>query len=283
MNTEADIICRDKYWYCSPLNYYTEAEINGIKAQDFTGIFFGSGLCGAHPLMQTAEKLNKYFNIVKEIGLKVIFSIPLVHEREAIIIDNFLRIICQNCTVDEFSVNDIGTLVDLRNKYNWKGKISFGRLFERSMREARYSSEELYLDKCYRFEMSATYLRLADTYKVTGIVTDTIPNQTIDLSLLDNKFNIYLIYPFIFLSKSAYCEFSALNNDTIEKFKLGSHCRGLCKYYGKEIQGLNTIYREGLIAYCKQKLSLEECVTGNFIPVLGGKQVYESNRTDKEY
>lgn len=263
------------------------------KAEDFsgkavTGVYLGfefceNGLfhCDYSMLRETIQNLKKY-------GMRVIFVVPCLHERILNAFQKFLTDLLQDVEIDEVVVNDFGTLHMLRNNLKWMGLVSYGRFFEKSIREFRLNINDLLIKSDHinivtePTVMSGIYRILAKKYQVYAFETDTLPDGMLCTDNWEKTYEVHVHFPRIIVSKPAYCEYDVLSENCKEKFLFKNFCQGNCENYGKIIakKGKRFLYKEGLCVFGIQEKTLEESIKGNYrLVYFGGGRFDENNCT----
>ena len=252
---------------CSDIKklYETCSEkVKAITDIDIKYARLGYEFCENGLLHTNPDKLIENMQWLYGQGIKIIFVLPPMHQRYMEMYQVFLLKLFKYDLIDEIVVNDIGTLSLMREKLNWNGKITFGRLFDKSVREIRLNlfenwNHEAYADTAFLPSVMGNYQKkLSKKWNIDSFETDTLPDGVLDATSWDKDYKVHIHYPRIVLSKSAYCEF-AQNNCQFE-----ARCSGTCLKYGKTIvrEGRRMIYKEGLLIYGKQPKPLEEVVNG---------------------
>lgn len=109
-----------------------------MKSKGISTVFISHYLCESFFLHSDFINLESEMNKMREAHMEILISIPPVHERNMKCFERILQQMCGNETVTGFIVNDIGMLIKIRNQFQWCGKLLFGRLFDKTVREARY-------------------------------------------------------------------------------------------------------------------------------------------------
>lgn len=219
-----------------------------------------------------SEALEAKVELAEKKRMKTVFVLPPLHERSLDAYGHWIKHTLFQLPVREYVVNDMGTLYLLRKELGWQGAVTFGRLFDKSMREFRMDLSELMdLDKhastLFQPDMLNNYYqKLAKKWNIQAFETDTLPDGILHVEDWTNLYQIHVHYPRIYLSRAAYCEYG--RND----FCFTSGCGGACAEYGKRIgQNENRmIYKEGLSVFGIQQKPVTEAVTGKIRLIYSG-------------
>ncbi len=251
-----------------------------LKSEGFSSIFVSCNLCENFFINADLEHLKNEMKKMREVGLETLVSIPPVHERNIKWFDAVLQQLCSNGFVTGFVVNDIGLLVKLREQFQWHGKMLFGRLFDKTVREARFDfMQENKSGSMLTMHVNYQLQKIAGQYQISGMVIDTMTDGILDFREIDSSFQIYLLYPKVMLSKAAYCEFTGYQKDPDDKFLLNERCNRFCRLYRKRIAAEHPIQKEGLLICCTQTRPVHECAVGNYTVVAPKEYWHECNCT----
>lgn len=246
-----------------------EAQKVGNKTVD--GAYFGFEFCANMLSMCKLEKIIEAIDVVKKEGLSVTWVIPPLHERHLEIYKGFLTQLFSKVEIDECIVNDIGTLCMLRKEMEWKKMVSFGRLFDKSVREIRFdvhkypqidANENIFFKPGL---YSGVMQKVAKEYQVERFETDTLPNGVLKTEEWGDGWKVSVHYPRILLSMPACCEFDAVEEERKQKFLFRTNCNGSCRTYEKTIMAENKpdIKKSGLTVTGCQTEPVKDVVTGN--------------------
>lgn len=249
-------------------DFVIKAQSVGKKKVD--GAYFGFEFCANMLVNCKIDKIIEAIHFVKRKGLFVTWVLPPLHERYLEIYKLFMTQLFAKAEIDECVVNDIGTLIMLREELGFKKKILLGRMFDKSVREIRFDvseypqiveNENIFFKPGVYSEMMR---QVAGEYQVERFETDTLPNGVLQTECWGEGWNVTVHYPRIVLSRPAYCEYDAVNKERKEKFLFRTHCNGECRIYEKTIKAENRpdIKKSGLAVTGCQRKPVEEVVTG---------------------
>ncbi len=214
-----------------------------------------------------SAELEKKIQYTASQGYCISFVLPVMHESG---IERFSRIILtlesQNL-LDEWIVNDIGTLLLLRNTLGVTRPISLGRMFDKGLREARtdvtsdISIRRNFDDLQPESGESEELLELIARYTITGLETDTFPDGILDLTHTNLSYHVH--YPDIYISSAAYCEYEGIGR--IDPYTLHTACSMPCRNYGQRIlTPLNSSLKKiGNAIFAEQTRPASACIRGN--------------------
>lgn len=238
------------------------------KVRDITDVQvhyvrLGYEFCENGLLHTNSDKLLENMQWLNAQGLKIVFVLPPLHQRYMEMYRIFLLKLLEYEWVNEFVVNDIGAIQLIREELGWNGRVSFGRLFDKSIREIRFDVFEHWnSEKCSELAFSPSVINtyqkdLAKLWNIQSMETDTLPDGVLDVEEWGLAYKIHIHYPRILLSKAAYCEFA--QND----YQFAG-CKGTCLQYGKKIvrEDRRMIYKEGLSIYGIQTKPFKDIVKG---------------------
>jgi len=261
---KAKLTEQGKILLCEPSDF-PDIIWSSLCIKGYSGVYLNFGLCENNLICTDMDYLIDELRKIKNVKLETLFSIPPMHERNSVFLTACIEKLLKSKCIDILIVNDIGSLINIRRHFSWEGKILFGRLFDKTVREARYSYAETNLSsKSISVGFNKSMYKLANQYLISGIVMDTDPDGILDLQSVDNAFRIYLLYPRIFLSKAAICEFSGYYKDIDEKFVFDTMCGKPCLKFTKNITAMHHIKKEGIIVYCTQTKPIQECAVGKY-------------------
>jgi hypothetical protein len=233
-------------------------------------VYIGSEFCENMPL--NYENMERVYTVCKNLGYSITLCLPPLRQSQFEKVTNEVqRLVCRITTIDEISVNDCGTLLHLQNQ-NYKGvSIVAGRLFDKTIREARINPFQITeieknIEMIESFYLSdVLHSPFFKSASVSRLETDTLPGGVLRLSQ-DLKFDYSIFYPRIYLSRSNYCEFASFEDIASEKFRLRSQCKFTCAEYIEQINEHTflPIYKSLNCVFARQSKNIEECVVGNF-------------------
>ncbi len=250
-----------------------------LTGKEAAGIYLGFEFCENMIFHCTREKLREKICEIDELGMRIVLMIPPLHERFSGIYEDFLADILSKTPVRECVVNDYGTLIMLRKSVAWDGKITFGRLFDKSVREMRMdvtAVSEISVHKNEFFcpgAMSEFARKAAGIFGIDAFETDTLPDGILCTQAWTRDYDVHVHFPRILLSRPAYCEYENPAGDFFAKFRFGCGCGGQCRKYGKTIvrDKKRPIYKQGLSVFGIQEKTPEESICGDIRLVLGGQ------------
>ena len=232
-----------------------------IKKSDYSGVYFGFDVCDKMISMVNTNRIIAEMKNVISNGMKVVYVVPPVRESMLEKHTEFLKSILSYEIVNEIVINDFGMLTYIRNVLNWKGTISFGLLFDKTLREPRFPLDCSYYEitQFDNYSISKTLNDLAQNYNVESIELDTLIDKKLSIKQIGLEYKINIWYPRVLISKASICEYALNVDDSL----LGSYsCNNKCKRNGKKTRAYKNIYKEGTSIFCIQKEPLEDLIIG---------------------
>lgn len=243
----------------SKYNQQTECPISRV--------YLGYEFCEKMFLMSDLKDLCLKAAELCRHGYTVSFVLPVMHESSVFFIKQLITKLDHLKLIDEWIVNDLGTLVLIREELNIHTDIVLGRLFDKTIREPRIDilqnqKVREHFDLLQPEDWSSEQLRfLQSRFGIKAAETDTFPDGVLCLENYGIPYHVH--YPDIYISSAAYCEWTGSEDD--DAFLLGSHCGMECLRYGQYIQNgdRNPLKKIGnVICYVQQK-SVHDCVRGD--------------------
>ena len=229
-------------------------------------IYLGFEFCENMFCMSRAGDQERKIQYASERGYRISFALPAMHESHVGKFMETIRSLESQDLLDEWIINDTGTLIMLREAMGVSRSVSLGRLFEKSIREARINAEN---DEFIRrnFEdlqpaggESGEFVEFVQRYHITGMETDTFPDGVLDLTNAGLSYHVH--YPDIYLSSAAYCELEGIGKE--EPYLLYPACAMSCRSYGQRIRtARGTVLKKIENAmFTEQIRPIDECVHG---------------------
>lgn len=150
--------------------------------------------------------------------------------------------------IDEITVNDIGMLTYILEKYS-DVKVNLGRLFFKDARDPR-------IVDLYNTPMTPALLDNLNTLvskdQINMIEIDKI-SSFIDLT---NEYNVGIHSPLTYVTSGFICKYASVHKDIDKKFRPNAKCEKEClnmyeHYVGVNETGTPEYYKIGRAVYCK--------------------------------
>ncbi len=238
-------------------------EISKIKkyVENETGLQFDRIHIGSNFCSQYFITLANYFIQHPEIfdtDVPITLTIPVVSQKNLKEVKELIpKLIDIIGLIDEVTVNDLGMLNFLKDKYN----LNLGRLFFKDSRDFRINE---YTQQTVTPNFS---VMLPEKDSISGVEMDNVTKSLNLDSFPEDKF-ISIHYPYTFQSTGNICKFASIDKPRELKFRPNSQC-------GLECRKVHDFYKE----LFGNKENIEENLTQIF---RYGRTVYFLN-DDVEY
>lgn len=214
----------------------------------FERVYFGSSFCSVYFLHSTAEMIKSLCLCCEKEQMKLTLVIPVFSQSRLKEgkkkIDELLE--AGGSYIDEVTVNDLGMMVYMNEKY--KKRITIGRLLMKDYRDRRY--EEYFRQTLIPKLFNSEFLSIADSYHVQGVEMD-LTHERIDLAGIPNKYTIGIHYPYCYQTVGKICEAASSMKEVSQKFRANADCGMECEHQlGKFLVMMSgEYYKRGRTAY----------------------------------
>ena len=230
-------------------------------------IYLGFEFCENMFCMSSIPDLKKKIQHTAQCGYRISFVLPIMHQSCVKTFIDTIQSLESQDLLDEWIINDIGTLIIMRETLGITRAISLGRMFDKGLRETRVDiTEDEFIRRNFedlqpKGGESEEFLGLVHQYHITGIETDTFPDGILDSTRAGLRYHVH--YPDIYLSSAAYCEYEGLGKE--RPFMLHSSCSMPCRLYGQRIKTTRgaLLKKIGNVLYAEQTRPIEACVRGD--------------------
>lgn len=221
--------------YCLNLCETRIDSFSSAAVGKYDEIMIGSYTCGNYFIYLIGKFSEVIFSLKNT--EKIILVIPVLAEHQMQKVKMLLN--AQPVFgINKIVINDFGGL-SLYNEYFSSCVLGLGRIWFREYRDFRYED----------------YLKLPHTIKMIPAI-DLIGRmccspvsfeiecigEHLDLSLIPDKYKVYLHYPEILSTYGHICEFASVNKDLTEKFRPDSSCQTECFGFLINYDKNNTAY-----------------------------------------
>lgn len=252
--------------FCDRLNTLSEVMPSDLQ-QPIQRIYLGYDFCENMFCSCSVPELEQKIWYAARRGYRVSVVLPIMHQSRVERFVEVIRPLEAQDLLDEWIVNDIGTLLLMRETLGISRPISLGRMFEKGLRETRVDvTEDEVIRRCFEDlqpESGETeeLLALVQKYGITGMETDTFPDGILQLTHTGLSFHVH--YPDIYLSSAAVCEYEGIGRD--RPFTLHPSCSGACRAYGQRIKtARGTVLKKiGNAIFTEQTRPIDACVRGD--------------------
>lgn len=218
---------------------------------------FGFRTCEYPVIMCNNKRFIDRVKRIAESGLNIVFALSPMHQRFCNDYIAILEQIKHSVSLFAIQVNDIGTACIVENIFGNEMPLIAGRLFEKTIRECRFSISQL--DNIEKNKKAIEKIHYSDPYYFEMLKSlhfrraecDTIPDGTIRLP--ESEIGWDVIYPKIMMSKSARCFFD-------------NNCEKGCRIYRKHYKGINgnELYFQENGVFMNNCMALSDAVFGKF-------------------
>lgn len=194
------------------------------EEQSIKRLYMGSSFCSQYYL-----NMSGYENIFKYCAkqqIHVTLTIPVFTEKDICLGKRKTEEICRKGAdvIDEITVNDIGMLSFLQNRYQYH--FNLGRLFFRDPRDCRIPE---YTRKCVSPMLLS---HLTDDYwksfKISFVELDPT-NAIIDTSCIEKTdINVGIHLPYCYMTTGNICKFASIHQEVQHKFRPNIQCKMEC-------------------------------------------------------
>jgi len=237
------------------------------RNEKYNWIYLGFEFCENMMKLCQIEHMERKIALADAQGYKAAFVFPPMYQKYVPLWKEWIWRLAEQKLVREWIVNDLGTLVLLKEAGISEGLV-LGRLFEKAVREVRQNILEI-PEVENHFEIfqpgesvKNIFKTLAKKFPLCGAEVDTFPDGV--LNLADQELAYHVHYPDIFLSYSPYCEYANVNHEEKGRFILHQSCEAECCLYEQKISTSNgrDIYKTGNVMLYRQSKSPEKCIEG---------------------
>lgn len=206
-----------------------------VNMQGERRVYIGSEFCSFF-MRVFHMKLYDFINELLKLVNKITIVFPNVIEGDFPIVENIVAGMKEFEDVDEFVVNDFGTLHYLA-KNDCKKKIVLGRLFSKNLRDPRIdlknykniNDKTIITNLVYN---TPFYLELREKMQIKRMESDYISDYFIDN--LFEELMVSIHYPYTYVTSGIVCVIGSMHKDQSDKFKLKNKCNFECtKYYNR--------------------------------------------------
>lgn len=209
-------------------NGFSDYEILMNKSIKY--LYFGHEFC--------QYKLPRLSDVIKAIDyshnsdLEFVLVTPPLTDYGCKICSTYLDYFIENKIESEIVINDIG-MIDLIKRKHYSGKITFGRVLEKSIHEMRltdleetnyYSSEGYVYMHSLAFQASS----FSDFFNEYGVSRIEYDGDKYIKNINSSKIKIDYIYPTEYLTTGRMCLFRIAAQKDDERFLLNDSCSRLC-------------------------------------------------------
>ena len=223
-------------------------------------IYIGSYFCSRY-FIYMKRFMNKLFYYAKHNNMKLTLVIPVFSEKDINISKKVISEIISSSEeiIDEVTVNDLGMLFYIKEKFNIK--INLGKLFFKEPRDLRVP--EYYYTEVVKPEIAKIICDREIKEHISLIELDEVCNKICTDNIDD--FNIGIHIPFCYMSTGNICKFASINKNIDLKFRPNDSCKQeclsvyehYCEYYN---ESKIDIYRLGRAIY---SFTRERCELSN--------------------
>lgn len=206
--------------------------VENIEERGVDYIYFGSSFCEYK--IPSILEFERFVKFCDDNMIKKVLVTPIVSDEGINKISDLLNYIIKHDIICDLVVNDFGVL-ELLKDVNFKGKLWFGRLLEKTIHDTRITTDEklkYYSESGYEYMKmtsytSSPYINLLNRDNVEGVHFD----YAVEGRVIGNHVKTAVIYPSEYITTGRMCWYRIAMQGDEQKYELGTGCNHPCMRY----------------------------------------------------